>query len=148
MVGRLLPVRLQLTPAISQRQPDLHLLAERSGRPGYRRPGVWRGLVLGSLVLLEQTLKRCVPVAALARQILLGVLKFVLIELQLCFCQLELAGGRVAGCGLLGQLGNALLVQGDLRLPSGGPVRKLFERTSEGRGGRGSFAERGSKGLV
>src|SRR5579863_1514947 len=148
MIGRLLPVRLQLTPAISQGEPGSHLLAQRSRGAGRGSPGSLGGLVLGSLVLLQQALKFFVRVAALARQILLSVLKLVLIEFQLRFRQRKLTGGRIIGSGRLGQLGDAVLVQGDLRLPPGGPVRKVFERTSGGHAKRGSFAQRGGKRLV
>src|SRR5579863_7998246 len=148
MVGRLLPVRLQLTPAIAQGEPGSHLLAQRSRRSGRGSAGGWGGLVLGSFVLLEQALKLCVLVATLARQILLSVLKLVLIEFQLRFRQRKLTGGRIIGSGRLGQLGNAVLVHGDLRLPLGGAVRKLFERTRGRYAERGSFAQRGGKRLV
>ena len=107
-----------------------------------------RGLVLGILVFLEKALKFLMLVATLAGQILLSVLKFVLIEFQLSFCQFQLVGGRAIGSRLFGQLGNERLVHGNLRLPSGGSVLKLFERTAGRGAGRGSFAKRGSKCLV
>jgi hypothetical protein len=145
MIDRLLPVRLHLTLAISQGEPSSHLLAKRSRASRCWSPGRLSGLVLGCLVLLEQALKFFVLVATLARQILLRVLKFVLIEFQLRFCQCELAGSRTIGVGLFGQLGDAVLIYRNLCFPPGRSVRELFERTSGRNAGRGSFAERGSK---
>ena len=55
--------------------------------------------MLGILVLLEKALKSIVLVAALAGQILLSVLEFVLIEFQLGFCQFQLVGGIAIGSG-------------------------------------------------
>jgi hypothetical protein len=46
--------------------------------------------MLRTLVLLDCALNARMPVAACARQVLLGVLQIVLIERQLRFCQFEL----------------------------------------------------------
>src|SRR6476660_7656304 len=99
MTDRLVPVRRQQTLAISQGEPSPHLLAKRSNSTECRCPGGLSGLVLGILMLLEQALKFFVLVAALARQVLLSILEFVLIEFQLRFCQSELASSRTIGVG-------------------------------------------------
>ncbi len=99
-------------------------------------------------MFLERALKIRAPVSSLAREVLLGVLEFVLIERELGFGKLELRGRGVTGFGRLGQLSDLFLIRGDPRLHLIDLIRELLQRTGGRRSGRGRFAKGGRKGLI
>jgi len=93
--------RLELRAALSQSPPRGRLATEGGGverdRPGrWSRSGLRRGMFLGGLLQFGAF------VAALAGEIQLGVLQFVLVERELRLGEFELSGGLIAGGRVFG----------------------------------------------
>src|SRR5690242_21708611 len=103
---------------------------------------------MSRLMLLESLLKDGVAVAARSAEILLSIFEIVLVQLRLRLYKRQLVGGGIAIGSLFRQLGDAVLVGGQLRLQLGNALIELAERTA-GRKRHGSrLAESGGIGLV
>jgi hypothetical protein len=80
---------LQLEIVFAEREPGAKLFAHGCGRAGSAVLDDLVGNLLEGFVLLQQALEPGVLVAALAREVLLGVVQLVLVEIELRLCEIQ-----------------------------------------------------------